>query len=164
MMKTSKKETRERLAQSRMYQWLKRLSTYMDTYYLDAIAGFLLPGGIGDTLCAVVSLAYAWFAFFVVRSVPLTFAVLNNTLTDLLVGIIPFYVGDVMDVFYRSNRKNLRLVEGFVENDEAIVHEVNRKATWFVLKFVVLLVLLGLMVWLLVWLVNLLDHFVVSLF
>lgn len=120
-------ERKKRLAESRLYLCMQKISTYLDRYYLDAITG-LVPGGIGDAATALFSLIHVYFALFRLRSVPLTLAILNNTLRDVLLGLIPFYVGDVLDFFHRANSRNMALIDGFLNDDQAIIHKINRKA------------------------------------
>ena len=144
--------TRERLNQSRSYTWLQKMADLMDRYYLDAALGFAIPGGIGDAITAIVSLAFVGFSVFGVRSVSLSLAVMNNVLRDLLLGLITFYVGDVIDVFHKSNQQNMSLIKGFVDGDEAIIKTVNKKAAWSVVIFICLCVLIYLMFRLLFWL------------
>ena len=45
-----------------------------------------------------------------------------------LTRLIPFYIGDIIDVFNRSYKKNYRLIVGYVEDDQEIISEVNSKA------------------------------------
>lgn len=144
--------TRQRLDRSRIYAWLQKMADIMDRYYLDAALGFAIPGGIGDTITAVASLAFVGFSVFGVRSLSLSLAVMNNVLRDLLLGLIPFYVGDIIDVFHKSNRQNMALIKGFVDGDETIIKTVNKKAAWSVAIFVCLCVLIYLMFRLLFWL------------
>ncbi len=141
-----------RLGTSRSYKWLQQLADLMDRYYLDAALGFAIPAGIGDAISAVISLVYVGFCAIKVRSFPLTLAVLNNTLRDVLLGMIPFYVGDIIDVFHKSNQQNMGLIKGFVEGDETTIRTVNRKATWSVVIFFCLCFLIFLMVRLIIWL------------
>ena len=106
---------------------MKRLQKVLDDYYIDAMAG-LLPWGIGDIATALFALGYIWFAATKVRSLALTLAVVNNSLRDIALGLIPFYIGDVIDFFYRSNKQNMQLIEGFVEGDQEIIAAVNKGA------------------------------------
>ena len=147
-------ERSNRLHNSRSSALLQQITKYMDRYYLDAALGFAIPGGIGDGVSAIFSLAYVYFSAFVIRSLPLTLAILNNTLRDVVLGMIPFYVGDVIDVFHRANKQNMALVDGFVDGNETIMQEVKRKA-WQSAVFIVLLLgaIVG-MVFLLVWLTK----------
>ena len=139
---------RKRLMDNKAYQTMESLSRYMDRYYLDALIG-LIPGW-GDAITLVSAVPFVYFSASVIRSVPLTLAILNNALRDVLLGMIPFYVGDVIDVFHRSNTKNMAMVQGFVDGDEAIIKEVNQRSLQSAIVLVVLLLLIVLMIWLLV--------------
>lgn len=152
--------TRQRLENSRTYGWLQRVSEIMDRYYVDAALGFAIPGGIGDAIAALISVVYIVFTAVKVRSFPLTLAVINNTLRDVLLGMIPFYVGDIIDVFHRSNQQNMNLIRGFVEGDEETIRTVNRKAIYSIILFVCLCILLYFMVKVVIWA----GQYVLSLF
>ena len=144
-------ETRQRLEKGKSYKWLQKISDIMDRYYLDAALGFAIPGGIGDAIAAVFSIGYVLFSAIGVRSFPLTLAIMNNTLHDVVLGMIPFYLGDIFDIFHRSNRQNMALIRGFVEGDQAIIHAVNRKAGISIVIFILLCVLLYFMIRLVIW-------------
>lgn len=141
----------ERLEHSRMYGWLQRASDVMDRYYLDAALGFAIPGGIGDALAALISIVYIGFSAFKIRSFPLTLAIINNTLRDVLLGMIPFYVGDIFDVFHRSNQQNMQLIRGFVEGEPETINAVNRKAAYSIVLFISLCIMIYFMVKLVIW-------------
>ena len=64
--------------------------------------------------------------------------VIYNILMDLLIGAIPFYIGDVLDVFKRSYVENLKLITGYIEDDKEIINKVNKKAFWTAVFIVVL--------------------------
>ena len=123
----------------------------MDRYYVDAALGFAIPGGIGDAIAALISLVYVAFTAVKIRSFPLTLAIINNTLRDVLLGMIPFYVGDIIDVFHRSNQQNMNLIRGFVEGDEETIKTVNRKAAYSIILFVCLCILIYFMVKVVIW-------------
>lgn len=106
---------------------MKIMERYLDRYYLDALIG-VIPAGIGDVFSALLSVVYIYFSVVYVRSTPLTLAILNNTLRDVMLGLIPFHIGDIIDIFHRSFKQNMRLVNGFVEDDQEVVTEVNKKA------------------------------------
>ena len=144
-------ETRQRLEKGKSYKWLQKISDIMDRYYLDAALGFAIPGGIGDAIAAVFSIGYVLFSAIGVRSFPLTLAIMNNTLRDVVLGMIPYYLGDIFDIFHRSNRQNMALIRGFVEGDQAIIHAVNRKAGISIVIFILLCVLLYFMIRLVIW-------------
>jgi hypothetical protein len=99
--------------------WARRLSVLLDSAVtipgtnvkigLDPILGVLLPE-LGDTLTAAVSLTLLGVAFR--ERVPkLVLArMLLNIAIDALLGAVPV-LGDVFDFAFRSNEKNLALIE-----------------------------------------------------
>lgn len=131
-----------------MFRAMETIARYMDRYCIDGVIG-LIPGS-GDVLSALCVVPFVWFSLFVVRSVPLTLAVINNALRDVLVGMMPFFIGDVLDFFYRSNTRNLRMIVSFVNGDRKVVSEVNRKAVQTAVGIVVLTALIVLMIVLIV--------------
>lgn len=133
---------------NKAYQAMNYLTRYMDRYYIDALIG-IIPGW-GDAVAMLSAVPFVYFSFFVIKSVPLTLAVLNNTLRDVLLGMIPFFVGDVIDIFHRANTKNMAMVQGFVDGDEHIISEVNKRALQAAVVLVVLLLLIAAMIALLV--------------
>ena len=140
------KQLSTRLAESRIYGWLHRVATVMDKYHLDAVAG-LIPGGMGDIVTALISMVFVYVGAFVVKSTALSIALLNNIVRDLMLGLIPFYVGDVIDVFHRSNKQNIRLVEGYVGGDPAVINEVNSRVWQSLAAIVLMLGVIVLLVW-----------------
>ncbi len=139
---------RQRLMSNKGYQTMCFLSRYMDRYYLDAIIG-IVPGW-GDTIAVLSAVPFVYFSLGVIKSIPLTLAVVNNALRDVLLGMIPFFVGDIIDIFHRSNTKNLAMIQGFVDGDETIIKQVNQRALQSAIVTVVLLLLIALMIWLLI--------------
>lgn len=113
----------------------------MDDYYLDPLLG-LLPVGIGDMISSIVVIPFIYTSLVRLKSIPLTLAVLFNSLKDILLGMLPFFIGDVIDVFYKSHKRNLDLVTGFVNNDRQIIQEVNRKAIWAAVAIAITCVLI----------------------
>ena len=111
---------------SRFYRTLQRIARWMDTYYLDPILGFLLPAGIGDFVSALMAIPFIVFSLFVAKSIPLTLAIINHTLWDIFIGLIPFFVGDVLDVFSRPYRRNLRLIEGYLAGDKSTIRHLQK--------------------------------------
>ncbi len=128
-----------------LYRWLVRLTKWMDDYYLDPIIG-LIPGA-GDVLTSISGLPAVAFCLFVVKSVPLTLAVTFNVLFDVMMGCMPFFVGDLFDFFVRSHRKNLMLIRGYVDGDAAVVSEVRKKALVMSLGILLLIALIVLLIW-----------------
>lgn len=126
---------------SKSYQLAERIARLMDKYYLDAVLGFLLEG-FGDLLTQLLTLPYIYVSAVKIRSVPLTLAVIYNALCDIAMGLIPFYIGDVIDVFNKSFVQNFKLIVGFVEGDKKIISEVNRKAVRMAVLIVMLCVII----------------------
>ena len=136
---------RQRLMESKAYQTMAVLTRYMDRFYLDALIG-LIPGW-GDAIALLCVVPFVYFSMHIIKSVPLTLAILNNALRDVLLGMIPFFVGDIIDIFHRSNVQNLAMIQGFVDGDEAVIKKVNRRALQSAIALVALLLLIGLMIW-----------------
>jgi len=139
---------RQRLMDNRAYQTMQGLTRYMDRYYLDALIG-VIPGW-GDAIALLSALPFVYFSARIIKSVPLTLAVVNNALRDVLMGMIPFFVGDIIDLFHRSNIQNMQMVQGFVDGDEAIIRKVNQRALQSAVVLALLLLLIALMIWALV--------------
>ena len=75
-------------------------------------------------------------------------------LRDVFLGMLPFYVGDAIDFFYKSNKKNMALIEGFVNDDKQIIQQVNKKAIQAAIVFFLLIAGIMLLLGLLVLLAN----------
>ena len=148
-MNDDKRELRrKRLMDNKAYQTMQGLTRYMDRYYLDALIG-VIPGW-GDAIALVCVVPFVYFSSRVIKSIPLTLAVLNNALRDVLLGMIPFFVGDIIDIFHRANTQNMQMIQGFVDGDEAVIKQVNQRALQSAIVLFVLLILIVLMVWLLI--------------
>ena len=144
---------KQELKDSRLYNAMQDITQWMDRYYLDGVAG-LVPGGIGDMVSAVFAVVHVYFSAFRLRSIPLTLAILNNTLRDIFLGMLPFFVGDVIDFFHKANKRNMALIDGFLNNNQEIIHEVNRKATQSALVLVALVAAIIGVVYALIWLTQ----------
>lgn len=137
--RAAKKEAkRQEMMNMPSYRIMVKTSKYMDKYFLDPILGFILPAGIGDTISSVFAFPFIYYSLCVVKSVPLTLAVIFNILKDVLIGAIPFYIGDLLDVFKCSYVENLRLITGYIEDDKEIINKVNKKAFWTAVFIVVI--------------------------
>ena len=123
------------------YRFMQATARVMDRYYLDPIVGFLLPG-YGDVVTAFLVAPFLYVSAVKVRSLPLTLAMLCNVLLDVLVGLLPFFVGTVLDFVSKSYAKNARLVEGFVAGEKEVISQVNRKALLLALMVVLLILLI----------------------
>ena len=69
-------------------------------------------------------------------------SIMFNVLRDMAIGLIPFWVGNILDFFNRAYLQNCRLIVGFVEDDREIIREVNRKAFWMGVGIVVCCILI----------------------
>ena len=138
-------QRRARLMDNKVYQSMQSLTRYLDRFYLDAVIG-LIPGW-GDAVALLCVVPFVYFSMCIIKSIPLTLAVLNNALRDVLLGMIPFFIGDVIDIFHRANMKNMAMIQGFIDGDEAIIKQVNRRALQSAIVLVVLLLLIALMIW-----------------
>ena len=152
---------------NKAYQTMSGLTRYMDRYYLDALIG-IIPGW-GDAIALLCVVPFVYFSSRVIKSIPLTLAVLNNALRDVLLGMIPFFVGDVIDIFHRANTKNMAMIQGFVDGDETVIKQVNQRAVnqraWqSAIVLIFLLLLIALMIWALVSFGSYLYSLVASIF
>jgi hypothetical protein len=76
--------------------------------------------------------------------------------------MLPFFVGDVIDFFHKANSKNMALIEGFVNQDQKIIQEVNRKALYSLLVIVALTIGIILMVSVLIWIAKTIGTYLFS--
>ena len=133
----------------RSYKLIESIAKIMDKYYVDPVLG-LVPT-VGDAISSILTLPYLYFSIFKVRSIPLTLAILCNMLIDFAMGLIPFWIGDILDFFNHSYIKNYHLILGYVDNDEEIVKSVDRRAWWMVLLIALLCLLIYLLIQFAVW-------------
>ncbi|QMT30359.1 DUF4112 domain-containing protein [Alysiella filiformis] len=124
-----------RLSGSRSYRLCRQISLYLDDYYLDGIIG-LIPVA-GSLLSGALSLVFVYAAVFKIRSWRLALVVLFNILKDLIIGLIPF-LGNILDFFYKANKRNFALLDGFAAGDEHIVRQVNQQATQALIGLLIL--------------------------
>ena len=154
-------ERKEQLKASGSYRLMRKVTLYMDQYYLDGFAG-LVPGGLGDMVTSAFALVHVYFCMFRLRSLPLTLAILNNVMRDVLMGMLPFFVGGIIDFLNKAHAKNMKLIDGYINDDPVIVHEVRRKAWWSAATLVVTIAAIAVMAWILVWLAQKLGTLVFS--
>jgi Domain of unknown function (DUF4112) len=84
---------------------------------LDPIIGLILPGA-GDAITGTGSIA---LLFLALRERVPTVAILRmvlNIAVDALLGMVPF-LGDAFDLFFRSNRRNLAIIERYRDDPKA---------------------------------------------
>lgn len=136
-----KEEKLRELQESDSYQLISFITTLSDKYFLDPIIG-LFPV-VGDFITSVVGLPFIYVTLVKVRSIPLTLAVIYNYLIDMLLGCIPFWIGDIIDFFNRAHIKNMQLITHYVQDDKGTVNEVNSKA----LRTAFLIVILSIVIY-----------------
>ena len=98
----------EDIKKSKTYKLIEAIAKVMDEYYVDPLLG-LVPT-VGDAVTSLLTLPYLFFSVFKLRSIPLTLALLCNMLIDFAMGVIPFWIGDILDFFNRSYIKNYKLI------------------------------------------------------
>lgn len=97
---------------------------------LDFLIG-LIPV-VGDAIMVCVSLVIVRLAVKMGVPRPLILSMLKNIAVDFLLGLIPF-LGDVVDLFYKSNEKNVRIMEKWwVSNKYQDIqrHSEEKLAAW----------------------------------
>ena len=117
----------KRVAADRIAPWAEKLVRALDDFLkipgtdfgigLDPIVGFVVPGA-GDAITSTGSVALLFLALK--ERVP-TIALLRmvmNIFIDTLVGVVPI-LGDVFDMFFRSNRRNLDIIKKYRRDPEA---------------------------------------------
>jgi len=118
---------------------VERLAHWLDTVFeipgirvrfgIDALLG-LLPG-VGDTASALASVYILRAASgFGVSRITLARMTLNIVI-DLLVGAIPL-VGDIFDVYWKANRKNVELLRRHFKANPAMQQKLKRSDGFFV--------------------------------
>lgn len=93
---------------SRMFDDAVRVPGTKITFGWDAVLG-LIPV-VGDAATTMVSSYFLWEAYRLGASKWTLTKMVGNVATDFVVGIIPL-VGDLVDVAWRANRRNMKLLE-----------------------------------------------------
>jgi len=114
------------LKSSKAYKFISTITILADKYFLDALLGFV--PSVGDLVSSVFGLPFIYVTLFKVKSIPLTLAVIYNYLVDILLGSIPFFIGDAIDFFSKAHVKNLDLITRYVEGDKKTIRQVRSKA------------------------------------
>lgn len=133
------KEIRE-LKASKAYKFISTVTTLADRYFLDALLG-LVPS-VGDLVSSIFGLPFIYVTLFKVKSIPLTLAVIYNYLIDILLGSIPFFIGDAIDFFSKAHVKNLDLITRYVEGDKKTIRQVRSKALLTAFLIIILSVII----------------------
>lgn len=134
---------REEIKNRKEYAMLQTVAKYMDRYHIDGMIGFVPY--IGDYFSAVALIPFVYVTLFVIKSVPLTLAVINNCLRDILIGMIPFMIGNIIDFFHKSNLQSMNMIIGYVEGDKQMIKAVKRSALLSLIVMIILIILIVLM-------------------
>ena len=97
--------------------WAARLVRWLDGYMLDPIIGFVIPGA-GDAITGTGSVALLFLALKERVPTIVLLRMCMNILVDTVGGFLPF-IGDAFDIVWRSNRKNLDLIEKYRDDPKA---------------------------------------------
>ena len=125
---------------SKAYKFISTVATFADKYFLDALLG-LVPS-VGDLVSSIFGLPFIYVSLFKVKSIPLTLAVIYNYLVDILLGSIPFFIGDAIDFFSKAHVKNLDLITRYVEGDKKTIRQVRSKALLTAFLIIILSVII----------------------
>ena len=128
------------LKASKAYKFISTVTTLADKYFLDALLG-LVPS-VGDLVSSIFGLPFIYITLFKVKSIPLTLAVIYNYLVDILLGSIPFFIGDAIDFFSKAHVKNLDLITRYVEGDKKTIRQVRSKALLTAFLIIILSVII----------------------
>ena len=128
------------LKASKVYKFISTVTTLADKYFLDALLG-LVPS-VGDLVSSIFGLPFIYVTLFKVKSIPLTLAVIYNYLVDILLGSIPFFIGDAIDFFSKAHVKNLDLITRYVEGDKKTIRQVRSKALLTAFLIIILSVII----------------------
>lgn len=93
---------------------VRTLARVLDRFYLDPLLGFLLPGG-GDVIGSVIGIYTVMLAARRKVSPVIIARMLLNLAVDAVLGLVPF-LGDLIDIGFKANLRNLDLLAQRVEH------------------------------------------------
>lgn len=128
------------LKESRSFWLISTITKWADKYFLDALLGFV--PSVGDLVSSAFGLPFIYVSLVKVKSIPLTLAIIYNYLVDILLGSIPFFIGDVIDFFCKAHVKNLDLITRYVEGDKKTIRQVRAKALLTAILIILLSVII----------------------
>jgi hypothetical protein len=109
---------------------------------LDSLIG-LIPG-VGDLFGVGLGSWFIYEAHRLGAPAALKWKMARNVVLDAVLGFVPV-LGDILDVAYRSNRRNLELLRSHYQPHISPKIAASRRLWWLVLLFAV--AALGLFVW-----------------
>jgi hypothetical protein len=128
---------------SRLHRWVYwleecfRIPFTGTRFGLDALVGFFFPG-VGDAVGIATGVPILLSALRRRHPWRVLLVMTVNLLLDATIGAIPLF-GDVFDLFWKAQRKNLMLLEDPRAVD-AILHEAKGRFVWLAIAAVLLLV------------------------
>jgi hypothetical protein len=87
----------------------RKLARVLDGYFIDPLVGFVFPG-LGDVAGSMLGLYTVALAVRRKLSAVVIARMLLNLAFDALLGIVPL-LGDIVDLAFKANTKNLELLE-----------------------------------------------------
>ena len=114
------------LKKSKAFWLISMITKWADKFFLDALLGFI--PSVGDLVSSVFGLPFIYVSLVKVKSISLTLAIIYNYLVDILLGSIPFFIGDAIYFFRKAHVKNLNLITRCVEGDKKTIRQVRSKA------------------------------------
>ena len=109
------------------HSWAESLVRWLDDglripgtnirFGLDPILGFLLPG-VGDAATGVGAASLLFLALRERVPTVVLWRMVANIAVDALVGAFPL-LGDLFDVYFKANRRNLELIERYRRGGQA---------------------------------------------
>lgn len=114
------------LKKSKAFWLISMITKWADKYFLDTLLGFI--PSVGDLVSSVFGLPFIYVSLVKVKSISLTLAIIYNYLVDILLGSIPFFIGDAIDFFSKAHVKNLNLITRYIEGDKKTIRQVRSKA------------------------------------
>lgn len=85
---------------------------------LDPVLG-MFPG-FGDIITLVISLYLVWIGVKMQIPKEKTSEMISNVVMDFILGLFPI-LGDFTDAIYRSNSKNMKILESFARSSVSVV-------------------------------------------
>lgn len=82
----------------------------------DTIIGFI--PGFGDVVSFLLSFYLVWIGYDLGVPSKLKTRMIRNIVIDTMIGTVPI-LGDIGDVFFKANVRNLRILEEYVANQKS---------------------------------------------
>jgi hypothetical protein len=99
----------------------RTLARVLDRYYVDPLLGLILPG-VGDLIGSLLGLYLVGVAVKRRMSPVIVARMLLHLALDAVLGAIPV-LGDIADVAYKANERNLALLVGRHETGKATARD-----------------------------------------